>query len=401
MKVSLYIAKRYLFSSSSSNAINIITAIAATGVVVGSLVLFIVLSGFSGLKEYSLEYTNIFDSDLKIYPAIGKTITFTQSQKMALNAIPEVAAASQVIEERVFIRFKGKNDMAFIKGVDAQYDLVNPTDSILLSREWLTPNKNEVVIGYNTSHKLGLGARDYSALLEVFVPKPGVGQIDPLNPSKDFTKQTAVVSGIYFVNQELNSKYVFSDLGFARSLLSMDSTKISALEIKLAPYASVASTKEKITTLFKEDVLVKTRIQQNDALYKMLNTENIAVYLVCTLIMIIALFNVIGAIIMMILDKRKNIKTLYNMGATIKEIRSIFFTQGALMTLLGGALGIALGVVVVWLQAKFEFLHITPNLAYPVKLLGLNVVIVFFTISTLGLLAAKIAASTVRKQLLE
>lgn len=401
MKVSLYIAKRYLFSSSSSNAINIITAIAATGVVVGSLVLFIVLSGFSGLKEYSLEYTNIFDSDLKIYPATGKTIAFTQSQKMVLNAIPEVAAASQVIEERVFIRFKGKNDMAFIKGVDAQYDLVNPTDSILLSRDWLTPNKNEVVVGYNTSHKLGLGARDYSALLEVFVPKPGVGQIDPLNPSKDFTKQTAVVSGIYYVNQELNSKYVFSDLSFARSLLSMDSTKISALEIKLAPNTSIASTKEKITALFKEDVLVKTRIQQNDALYKMLNTENIAVYLICTLIMIIALFNVIGAIIMMILDKRKNIKTLYSMGATIKEIRSIFFTQGALMTLLGGTLGIALGVVVVWLQAKIEFLHITPNLAYPVKLLGLNVVVVFFTISTLGLLAAKIAASRVREQLLE
>lgn len=367
---------------------------------VGSLVLFIVLSGFSGLKEYSLEYTNIFDSDLKVYPATGKTITFTEAQKKALAAMPEVAAGSQVIEERVFIQFKGKNDMAFIKGVDAKYDLVNPTDSILLSSEWLTPNRSEVVIGYDTSHKLGLGARDYSGLLEVFVPKPGMGQIDPLNPSKDFTKQKAVVSGIYFVNQELNSKYVFSDLGFARSLLSMDSTKISALEIKLAANASVTSAKEKITALFKQDVIIKTRIQQNDALYKMLNTENIAVYLICTLIMIIALFNVIGAIIMMILDKRKNIKTLYNMGATIKEIRSIFFTQGALMTLLGGTLGIILGVIVVWLQATFEFLYITPNLAYPVKLLGLNVVIVFFTISTLGLLAAKIAASRVREQLL-
>jgi lipoprotein-releasing system permease protein len=401
LKISLYIAKRYLFCSSSSNAINIITAIAATGVVVGSLVLFIVLSGFSGLKEYSLEYTNIFDSDLKVYPATGKTITFTEAQKKALAAIPEVAAYSQVIEERVFIQFKGKNDMAFIKGVDTKYDLVNPTDSILLSSEWLTPNRNEVVIGYDTSHKLGLGARDYSGLLEVFVPKPGMGQIDPLNPSKDFTKQTAVVSGIYFVNQELNSKYVFSDLGFARSLLSIDSTKISALEIKLAANASVTNAKEKITALFKQGVIIKTRIQQNDALYKMLNTENIAVYLICTLIMIIALFNVIGAIIMMILDKRKNIKTLYNMGATIKEIRSIFFTQGALMTLLGGTLGIVLGVIVVWLQATFELLHITPSLAYPVKLLGLNVVIVFVTISTLGLLAAKIAASRVKEQLLE
>ena len=368
---------------------------------VGSLVLFIVLSGFSGLKEYSLEYTNIFDSDLKVYPATGKTITFTETQKKALASIPEVTEGSQVIEERVFIQFKGKNDMAYIKGVDTKYDLVNPTDSILLSSEWLTPNRNEVVIGYDTSHKLGLGARDYSGLLEIFVPKPGMGQIDPLNPSKDFTKQNAVVSGIYFVNQELNSKYVFSDLGFARSLLSMDSTKISTLEIKLAANASVTSAKEKITALFKQDVIIKTRIQQNDALYKMLNTENIAVYLICTLIMIIALFNVIGAIIMMILDKRKNIKTLYNMGATIKEIRSIFFTQGALMTLLGGTLGIVLGVIVVWLQATFEFLYITPNLAYPVKLLGVNVIVVFFTISTLGLLAAKIAASRVREQLLE
>jgi len=401
LKISLYIAKRYLFSSSSSNAINIITAIAATGVVVGSLVLFIVLSGFSGLKAYSLEYTNIFDSDLKVYPASGKTIRFTQGQKKALTSLPEVIAASQTIEERVFIQFKGKNDMAFIKGVDAHYDLVNPTDSILLSREWLAPNKREVVIGYNTSHKLGLGAIDYSGLLEIFVPKPGLGQIDPLNPTKDFTKQTAVVSGIYFVNQELNSKYVFSDLNFARSLLSLDSTKISALEIKLAPNTSASKTKQKIAALFKEEVLIKTRIQQNDALYKMLNTENIAVYLICTLVMIIALFNVIGAIIMMILDKRKNIKTLYNMGATIKEIRSIFFLQGALMTLLGGALGITLGIIIVWLQAEFSLLYITPNLPYPVKLLGLNILIVFCTISGLGLLAAKIAASRVREQLLE
>ena len=368
---------------------------------VGSFVLFIVLSGFSGLKAYSLEYTNIFDSDLKIYPASGKTIRFTQGQKKALTSLPEVIAASQTIEERVFIQFKGKNDMAFIKGVDAQYDLVNPTDSILLSREWLAPNKREVVIGYNTSHKLGLGARDYSGLLEIFVPKPGLGQIDPLNPTKDFTKQTAVVSGIYFVNQELNSKYVFSDLNFARSLLSLDSTKISALEIKLAPNTSASKTKQKIAALFKEEVLIKTRIQQNDALYKMLNTENIAVYLICTLVMIIALFNVIGAIIMMILDKRKNIKTLYNIGTTIKEIRSIFFLQGALMTLLGGALGITLGIIVVWLQAEFTLLYITPNLPYPVKLLGLNILIVFFTISGLGLLAAKIAASRVREQLLE
>jgi lipoprotein-releasing system permease protein len=400
LNVSLYIAKRYLFSSSSNNAINIITIIAATGVVVGALVLFIVLSGFSGLKDYSLQYTNIFDSDLKVYPASGKTILYTEAQKKQLANIPEIDAASQIVEERVLIQFKGKNDMAYIKGVDTQYDFVNPTDSILISETWLAPNRNEVVIGYGTSHKLGLGVRDYSSLLELFVPKPGIGQIDALNPSRDFSKETAVVSGIYFVNEELNSKYIFSDLNFARRLLGMDSTKISALEIKLVPGASEKDTKEKLSALFGESVLIKNRIQQNDALYKMLNTENVAVYLICTLIMIIALFNVIGAIIMMILDKRKNIKTLYNVGATIKEIRKVFFLQGALMTFLGGVLGIALGVLVVWLQVQFKFLYITPNLPYPVRLLSSNVVIVFITIFGLGLLAAKIAASRVREQLL-
>ena len=400
MNVSLYIAKRYLFSSSSSNAINIITVIAATGVVVGALVLFIVLSGFSGLKDYSLQYTNIFDSDLKVYPSSGKTITFTEAQQKQLAKIPEIEAFSQIVEERVLIQFKGKNDMAFIKGVDEQYDFVNPTDSILISETWMVPNHNEVVIGYGTSNKLSLGARDYSSLLELFVPKPGTGQIDALNPSKDFNKESAVVSGIYFVNEELNSKYVFSDLNFARRLLSMDSTKISALEIKLSPNASEEKTKEKLLTIFGEDVLIKTRIQQNDALYKMLNTENVAVYLICTLVMIIALFNVIGAIIMMILDKRKNIKTLFNVGATIKEIRKIFFLQGALMTFWGGLLGITLGVIIVWLQVQFQFLYITANLPYPVKLLGSNIVIVFLTISILGLVAARIAASRVREQLL-
>ncbi len=401
MNFSLYIAKRYLFSLSSNNAINIITIIAATGVVVGSLALFIVLSGFSGLKDFSLQFTNIFDSDLKMFPSEGKTISFTEAQKEQLKGITEIEAFSEIIEERIFIQFKGKNDIAYIKGVDANYVRVNPVDSIIISEEWLSPNLNEVVIGYGTSNKLALGARDYVNLLEIFVPKPGTGQINTLDPSQDFSKEQVVVSGIYFVNEELNSKYVFSDVDFARRLLSLDSTKVSSLEMKLVAKANEEQVREKLTAIFGENVEIKNRIQQNDALYKMLNTENVAVYLICTLVMIIALFNVIGSVIMMILDKRKNIKTLFNMGVTLKNIRKIFFLQGALMTVLGGLLGIILGVIVVWLQLQFEFIHITPTLPYPVKLKAINIFIVFATISILGLLAARIAASRVRGSLLE
>lgn len=400
MNFSLYIAKRYLFSKSSNNAINIITGIAAVGVVVGAMSLFIVLSGFSGLKDFSLQFTNVFDSDLKILPESGKTITFSEAQKEQLNSIEGIETVSKIIEERVFLHYKGKNHIAYIKGVDSLYGKVTQLDSILYYGDWLVENQNEVVVGLSTIAKLSLGVRDYGAPLEIYVPKPGTGQLNALDPSDAFTKKNVVVSGVYQVNEDLDAKYVFTDLEFARNLLSLDSTKISSIEMKLLPTASEEMVREEIEKIFPEGILIKNRIQQNDALYKMLNTENIAVYLIFTLVLIIALFNVIGSIIMMILDKRKNIKTLYNLGASLPEIRRIFFLQGALMTVLGGLLGIFLGILAVLAQLKFEFVAITSSLPYPVKLELLNIIIVFVTISILGIIASKIASSRVREKLL-
>ena len=398
MNFPLYIAKRYLFSKSSNNAINIISIIAAIGVIVGSMALFIVLSGFAGLKDFSLQFTNVFDSDLKIFPANGKTITFTENSEEKLKKIEGIEAYSKVIEERIFLHFREKNDIAYIKGVDENYDRVNPVDSILIYDSWFVENQKEVVIGIGTSQKLSLGTRDYGSLLEIYVPKPYSGQ--QLDPTKVFNKESVVVSGIYDVNEDLNSKYIFSDLDFARSLLKMDSTKISSIEIKLLPETSESDIREQLQIIFTEDILLKNRIQQNDALYKMLNTENIAVYLIFTLVLIIALFNVIGSIIMMILDKRKNIKTLYNMGADLKNIRRIFFFQGTLMTTLGGMIGVLLGVLAVWTQIKYEYINITASLPYPVKLKVINVVVVMVTIAILGIIASKIASSRVREKLL-
>ena len=398
MNFSFYIAKRYLFSKSSSNAINIITIIAAIGVVVGAMALFIVLSGFAGLKDFSLQFTNVFDSDLKILPASGKTITFSEASQLQLEKLEGIEAFSKVVEERVFLHFRDKNEIAYIKGVDESYASVNPIDSILMYDSWFVSNQKEVVVGIGTSQKLSLGTRDYGNLLEIYVPKPYKGQ--SLDPTQVFNKESVVVAGIYDINEDLNSKYVFSDIDFARSLLKMDSTKVSSVEIKMLEGASEADLRDKLTPLFSEDILIKNRIQQNDALYKMLNTENIAVYLIFTLVLIIALFNVIGSIIMMILDKRKNIKTLFNIGANLKDIRRIFFLQGALMTTLGGAFGILLGVLAVWAQLRFEFINITASLPYPVKLKTINILIVFGTITVLGLVASKIASSRVREKLI-
>ena len=398
MNFSLYIAKRYLFTRSSNNAINIITGIAATGVVLGALSLFIVLSGFSGLKDFSLQFTNVFDSDLKVLPAKGKTLTFTSYIEDKINNIRGVEAYSKVIQERIFLQYRGKNHIALIKGVDENYKNVNPVDSILFLSEWFTPNQNEVVIGLGISSKLSLGVMDYSDLLEIYVPKPGKGQI--LNASNAFTKKGVVVSGMYQINEELDSKYIFSDIEFARSLLNLDSNKISSIEFKFLPNYSEDDIRIQLKEIFSEEIILKNRIQQNDALYKMLNTENIAVYLIFTLVLIIALFNVIGSIIMMILDKRKNIKTLYSLGAKISDIRKIFFLQGVLMSTLGGLLGIFLGIIIVFIQMKFEFVKITRSLAYPVKLDLSNIIVVFATITILGIIASKIASSRVREKLL-
>lgn len=399
MNFSLYIAKRYLFSKSSNNAINIITIIAAIGVVVGAFSLFIVLSGFSGLKEFSLQFTNVFDSDLQVLPAKGKTLDFPWEKAKQLQAVEGVETFSKIIEERIFLHYKGKNHIAFIKGVDSLYGKVTKLDSIVYYGDWLVPGEHEVVVGLTTVAKLSMGVRDYTDLLEIYVPKPGTGQINAMDPSSAFTKENVVVSGVYQVNEDLDAKYVFSDIEFARELLSLDSSKVSSLEIKLASNASEDAIRDEIGKIFSSEVLIKNRIQQNDALYKMLNTENLAVYLIFTLVLIIALFNVIGSIIMMILDKRKNIKTLYSMGASLPEIRRIFFLQGVLMTTLGGLLGIALGVFAVWLQLKFSLIYITSTLPYPAKLEVINGVIVFITISVLGIIAAKIASGRVKEKL--
>ena len=398
MNFPLYIAKRYLFSKSSKNAINIISKIAISAVVVGSLALFIVLSGFSGLRSYSLQFTTIFDSDLKVYPANGKTFAFSKSSENKLKNIKGIDAFSKIIEERVFLQYRGKNHIALIKGVDENFKNVIPIDSILFLNKWLTPDKDEVVIGLGISQKLSMGVFDYGNLLEIYVPKPGTGQI--INPIDAFTKRKVIASGMYSVNQDLDNKYVFSDIEFARSLLKLDTTKVSSLELKLVPNADSKNIRQQLKAVIPDEIIIKNRIQQNDGLYKMLNIENLFVYIFVSLIAAIAIFNIAGTIIMTILEKRGTIKTLSSLGLTIKEIRKIFFYKGVLMTLIGLLIGLFFGITAVFLQQKIGFIPITPSLPYPVRLKLINVIIVFVTILVLGAFASKIAATRVSEKLI-
>ena len=387
-----------MFSKSSKNAINIIAKIAVTAAAVGSIALFIVLSGFSGLREFSLQFTNVFDADLKIYSYQGKSIVFPKELENKLASIKGIEAYTKTIEERVFIQYRGKNHVAKIKGIDQNFKNVVAVDNILFLNDWLVPNRDEVVVGLGISQKLSLGVLDYSNLLEIYVPKPGAGQI--LNPSDAFTKRKAVASGMYSVNEELDSEYVFSDIDYARSLLGMKTNEITSIEVKIAPGSDEHLVRSDIKSIFNNNIRIKNRMEQNDSLYKMLNIENLFVYIFVSLIAAIAIFNITGTIIMIIIDKRNNIKTLVSLGLTLKEVRKIFFYNGLIMTSTGLFIGLFFGIIVIFFQQKFGFVPIAPNMPYPVKLEFMNVVIVLVTILFLGGMASKIAATRVTKKLI-
>ena len=399
MKFPVFIAKRYLFTKSSNNAINIITLISAVSIIAGAAALFIVLSGFSGLKDFSLSFSSIFDPDLKVLPASGKTILFTPDLAAELEANPDIISYTQVIEERAFLEFRGKNHIAYIKGVDENYRNVNNIDSTLLYGNWITPEEPVAAIGFGISRILSLGVNNYSDLLRVMVPKPGTGQIT--DPTQAFNSSQLVVSDIFQVNEELDQKYLFTNIDYVRKLLNYNEATLSSVELKLNPKADPVQVQQRIQRLFGDQTEVKTRFELNDKLYKMLNAENLAVYLIFTLVLIIALFNLVGSIIMIIIDKKANIRTLHSLGASLKDIKKIYFLQGTMMSVFGGIIGLILGSLIVGAQLQFQLKMITPTLPYPMEFTLVNFLAVFFTISILGILASYLASSTIRPKLLQ
>ena len=391
-----YIARRYMFAKSSQNVINIINRVTAFVVVLGAAALFIVLAGFAGLKHFTLSFSSTFDPDLKILPAKGKYLSLTAQDTLKLQQISQVAHFTKVLEEQVFLTHNQKNHIAYIKGVDEQYPKVNEIDSIIVLGNWqLTPPS--VVVGGTIFNKLGLNLTDASSPLQIVVPKAGKGSI--LNDPMPYRQAFSVVQGIYQLTEDLDKKYVFSSLDEARFLLGVTPDKVSAIEVKLVPQADEKIATEAIAHAFEQPVIVKNRVQLNDALYRMLNTENIAVYLIFILVLIIALFNLVGAIIMMILDKKDDLQTLYALGMNQRQMRQIFFWQGTMASVVGATIGIALGALIVWLQQQFSLVMISPTLAYPVAITPMNTLIVFATIVVLGLLASLVASSRVKNRM--
>ncbi|WP_374174495.1 ABC transporter permease [Flavobacterium tructae] len=399
MNFPLYIAKRYIFSRSKNNAINIINRIASMGIIVGTMALFVVLSVFSGLKVFSLSFTNEIDPDLKISSTYGKSFFVTPDQETQLKNIEGIASYSKIIEERVLFLFKDKQLVTYLKGVDKNYIIVNDIRKKLFNGEWLKPDTYQVVIGYGIARDFSLGILDFENPLQIFAPKPGKGAIE--SPEEAFNKTDVLPVAIYSISEDLDSKYVFADLGLTQELLMYKTNQISGIEFNLKENANETAIRSQLEKIFKNKITIKNRAQLNESLYKMLNTENIVVYLIFTLVIIVALFNLVGALIMMILEKKHNLKTLFNLGTEITSLRKIFLLQGTLLSVFGGIIGLVLGIILVLLQQEYNLIMLTPTLAYPVVFTLENVLIVMATIVSLGFVASLIASSRVSKKLLD
>lgn len=363
------------------------------------MALFVVLSVFSGLKVFSLSFLSDIDPDIKVSSTLGKSFFVSPLQEKQISEIEGVAFYSKIIEERVLFLFNEKQEVTFLKGVDSSFTKVNAIKKTLYNGNWLQKDSYEVVLGYGIAEKFSMGLLDYNNKFEVLVPKPGKGAIE--NPAEAFNKSAIIPVGVYAISEDLDSKYVFADLGLAQELLQYKPNQISGIEIKEKKGADESAVINKLLTIFDNKITVKNRAQLNESLYKMLNTENLAVYLIFTLVIVIALFNLVGALIMMILDKKGNLKTLLNLGTEIKDLRKIFLLQGTLLSFFGGIIGLILGIAIVVLQQNFDLVMITPTLAYPVVFSFQNVLIVFATIVSLGFIASLIASSRVSKKLLE
>ncbi len=398
MNFPLYIAKRYLVSKSGNNAINIITLLATLLVIVVTSVFFILLSGFSGLKNFSLAFYQAADPDIKITATEGKTFLFTEALGEQLQD-EAIVAFSRVLEERAFFNYNNKEHIAYIKGVDRHYTQVVRMDTTVIVGNWLhTQDLYGVVVGNAIANKLSMGI-DFIEPLTVYVPKQG-NTFNPDISSMVNSVRTQSI-GIFAIIDDIDSKYVYAYLPVVQELLQYPLNRVSAVSIKLKegtnPALFATELQERLGHKFK----VKTRAQLNAVFYKMLNSENLLLYFISTLLLIMALFNIIGTLIMMIIDKKSNLKTLLSLGSTIKDLRQVFVYQGFLLTLFGLLVGLFIGVVLVYLQSHYHFVKINANLAYPVLFQFKNVVIVALTIIVLGYLSAYIASSRINDRLLD
>lgn len=364
MGISFFVSIKYFFSKSKFNIVNFVSLIASFVLVVASCSFFIVLSVFSGLKDFGLNYNRAFDPDIKITSESLRTFEPTKSQIDWLSVNSDSFVYSKTIEEKVLLSSDGKNSYGRLVGVDQNFRDVIEIDSVMSVGRWIKMDSNEVVVSYFFADKLNLGLFNYGSELSISIPYKENDSPLFKNP---FRSLGFTPSGVYISSNEKDQRTIFSSINYARSLLKKNDQEISSILIK--SFGDPKSLINKLKKVFNQGFIVKSRKELNQTYYKMLKTESLILNILMALILTVAMFNSIGAIIILIVEKRKSIQTLLKLGATKKNIQNVFFKHGLMISLTGGGLGLFFGFCFVYLQKTFSFVKLTgTEIPYPVSL---------------------------------
>lgn len=388
MNLPFFIARRYLISKKSHNIINLISGISMVGVAVGTAALIIVLSVFNGFESVVKSLFSVFDPDIEITIIQGKTFHNNQVNEDQIRSLPGVISYTEVVEENALLYYKKQQYLATIKGVDSLYQHNSPLDSLLVTGEMTLQDDSLdfAVPGYGIAYFLDIDMNAPDNLISVYIPKR-TGSITGL-PQESFYSELIQPIGIFSVQQDFDDKYMLVPLRFARRLLDY-SNEVTSIEIRLAKGADSKSIQQKVTEIVGPEFRVQNRFQQQEVLYKIMKTEKWAVFLILTFILIVASFNVVGSLTMLILDKQKDIGILRSLGARDATIKQIFFLEGLLITLTGAIAGLILGLLVCFLQLKFGLVKLQGGGsfimdAYPVEMMLTDFLYVFITIALIG-----------------
>jgi lipoprotein-releasing system permease protein len=392
LNLPLLIARRYLFSKKSHNAINIISGISVAGVTVVTAAMVIVLSVFNGFEGLVISLYNVFEAPVVIKPAEGKTFELNAIPIEKITATEGVIGYVEVLEESCLLRYRDKQYFARIKGVSDNYTDLTDINSMMIDGD-AAMSVNGIpaaMLGSGVAYHLGANVNDPINMVQVYVPKRGSSAT--IDPSKAFNVKQLFATGVFSIQADFDLRYMITPISFARELLDHEG-RVSSLELALDPEANMAEVRESIQEMLGADYVVKDRFQQNELLYKIMKSEKWAVFMILSFILMISIFNVIGSLTMLILEKKKDINILRSMGASEELIQRIFILEGIFISMIGAVAGLVLGLLVCFAQIQFELVKLNSGgnyivNAYPVEVQSMDVAYVFLVVATIGLLAA-------------
>lgn len=404
MNLPFYISKRYLFSKKSQNVINIISGISVVGVATGTMALIVILSVFNGFDELIKALYSTFDPEIKIILSEGKTFSPVTPAFNNVRNHRNVLHFAEVLEENVLLRYAERQYIATMKGVDDEFVNVTGLDTMIIEGNFLLRDKNRpyAVIGQGVAYYLGVGLTFLNPINIYSIKR--TANIS-MNPEQAINRKFIFPAGIFSIEQEHNIRYIIVPISFARELLGYQD-EVSAVELKLQPETNIELVQNEIKQILGNEFLVQNRNDQNALFYKIMKSEKWAIFFILTFILIVASFNIIGSLTMLILDKKEDIKTLRNMGASNTLIRRIFLMEGWMISILGAVIGLIIGSVIAWLQARFGIIKLGGSGsfiidAYPVVYKFPDVLKVFFTVIFIGFLAAWYPVRYISKKFLK